>query len=44
MIEGLKKVMNQKKINKKEIAELMKISLSGSARDILRRLKASDKG
>ena len=38
------KVMNKKKIEEKKMAELMKISLSGSARDILRRLKEIDKG
>lgn len=38
------KVMNKKKIEEKKMAELMKISLSGSPRDILRRLKEIDKG
>ena len=38
------KVMNKKKIEDKKMDELMKISLSGSPRDILRRLKEIDKG
>ncbi|MDH3827003.1 MAG: response regulator, partial [Desulfobacterales bacterium] len=38
-----KKVMNKKKIEEKKMDELLKISLSGSARDILRRLKEIDK-
>jgi len=38
------KVMNKKKIEEKKMAELLKISLSGSPRDILRRLKEIDKG
>ena len=38
------KIMNKKKIEEKKMAELMKISLSGSPRDILRRLKEIDKG
>ena len=38
-----KKVMNKKKIQEKKMDELLKISLSGSARDILRRLKEIDK-
>lgn len=37
-----KKVMNKKKIAEKKIDELLKISLSGSPRDILRRLKEID--
>jgi len=39
-----KKVMNKKKIEEKKMNELLKISLSGSSRDILRRLKEIDKG
>ena len=39
-----KKVMNRKKIEEKKIDELLKISISGSAREILRRLKEIDKG
>jgi len=38
------KVMNKKKIEEKKMAELLKISLYGSPRDILRRLKEIDKG
>ena len=38
------KVMNKKKIEDKKMTELLKISLSGSPRDILRRLKEIDKG
>jgi len=38
------KVMNKKKIEEKKMTELMKISLAGSPRDILRRLKEIDKG
>lgn len=37
-----KKVMNRKKIEQKKMDELLKISLSGSPRDILRRLKEID--
>ena len=37
------KVMNEKKIEEKKMAELLKISLSGSPRDILRRLREVDK-
>ena len=37
------KVMNKKKIEEKKMAELLKISLSGSPRDILRRLREIDK-
>lgn len=37
-----KKVMNRKKIEEKKMDELLKISLSGSPRDILRRLKEID--
>ena len=37
-----KKVMNKKMIAEKKIDELLKISLSGSPRDILRRLKEID--
>jgi DNA-binding NtrC family response regulator len=37
-----KKVMNKKKIEEKKMDELLKISLSGSARDIMRRLKEID--
>ena len=39
-----KKVMNRKKIEEKKMDELLKISLSGSARDIMRKLKEIDKG
>ncbi|NNL77783.1 MAG: response regulator [Desulfobacterales bacterium] len=39
-----KKVMNKKKIEEKKMDELLKISLSGSPRDIMRRLKELDKG
>lgn len=38
------KVMNKKKIEEKKMTELLKISLAGSPRDILRRLKEIDKG
>lgn len=38
-----KRVMNKKKIEEKKMDELLKISISGSARDILRRLKEIDK-
>ena len=38
-----KKVMNKKKIEEKKMDELLKISISGSARDILRRLKQIEK-
>ena len=38
------KVMNKKKIEEKKMTELLKISLSGSPRDILRRLREIDKG
>lgn len=37
------KVMNEKKIEEKKMTELLKISLSGSPRDILRRLREVDK-
>jgi hypothetical protein len=37
------KVMNKKKIAEKKIDELLNISMSDSARDILRRLKEIDK-
>ena len=37
-----KKVMNRKKIEEKKMDELLKISISGSPRDILRRLKEID--
>jgi len=36
------KVMNRKKIQEKKMDELLKISISGSARDILRRLREID--
>ena len=39
-----KKVMNRKKIEEKKMDELLKISLAGSARDIMRKLKEIDKG
>jgi len=39
-----KKVMNRRKIEEKKMDELLKISLSGSAREILRRLREIDKG
>jgi len=45
LLEALKeafKVMNRKKIEQKKMDELLKISLSGSPRDILRRLKEID--
>jgi DNA-binding NtrC family response regulator len=38
-----KKVMNKKKIEEKKMDELLKVSLSGSPREILRRLKEIDK-
>jgi DNA-binding NtrC family response regulator len=38
-----KKVMNRKKIEERKMAELLKLSISGSARDVLRRLKEIDK-
>ena len=38
-----KRVMNKKKIEEKKMDELLKVSISGSARDILRRLKEIDK-
>lgn len=38
-----KKVMNKKKIEAKKMDELLKVSISCSARDILRRLKEIDK-
>ena len=38
-----KKIMNKKKVDEKRMDELLKISLSGSARDILRRLREIDK-
>jgi len=38
-----KKVMNRKKIEEKKMDELLKISLSGSAREILRKLREIDK-
>jgi DNA-binding NtrC family response regulator len=38
------KVMNKKNIEDKKMTELMKISLSNSPREILRRLKEIDKG
>lgn len=38
------RIMSKKKIEEKKMDELMKISLSGSPRDILRRLKEIDKG
>ena len=37
------KVMNKKKIEEKKMTELLKISLAGSPRDILRRLREIDK-
>ena len=37
-----KKVMNRKKIEEKKMDELLKISISGSAREILRRLREID--
>ena len=40
----MKKVMNRKKIEERKMEELLKISLSGSPRDIMRRLKEIDKG
>jgi len=38
-----KRVMSRKKIEEKKMDELLKLSISGSARDILRRLKEIDK-
>ena len=38
------KVMNKKKIEEKEMTELLKISLYGSPGNILRRLKEIDNG
>ncbi len=38
-----KKVMNRKKIEENKMAELLKIAVSGSPRDIMRRLKEIDK-
>ena len=38
-----KRVMNRKKIEEKKMDELLKISLSGSPREILRKLKEIDK-
>ena len=37
-----KKVMNRKKIEEKKMDKLLKVSISGSAREILRRLKEID--
>ena len=37
-----KKVMNRKKIEEKKMDQLLKISISGSAREILRRLRERD--
>ena len=39
-----KKVMNKRKIEEKKMDELLKLSLTGSARSILRRLKEIEKG
>ena len=39
-----KKVMNRKKIEEKKMADMLKISLYGSPREIMRRLKEIDKG
>ena len=39
-----KKVMNKKKIEQKNMDKLLKISLTGSPREIRRRLKEIDKG
>ena len=39
-----KKVMNRQKIAEKKMDELLKISIAGSPRDIMRRLKEIDKG
>ena len=39
-----KKVMNRKKIEEKKMDELLKVSLAGSPREILRRLREIDKG
>jgi DNA-binding NtrC family response regulator len=38
------KVMNKKKIEEKKMDELLKISLAGSPREILRKLREIDKG
>ena len=38
------KVMNKKKIEEKKMDELLKISLTGSPREILRKLREIDKG
>ena len=38
-----KKVMNKKKIEEKKVNDLLKASISGSAREILRRLKEIEK-
>jgi DNA-binding NtrC family response regulator len=38
-----KRVMNKKKIEEKKMNDLLKVSFSGSAREILRRLKEIDK-
>jgi len=48
LLEALKsayknRVMNKKKIEEKKMDALLKVSISGSARDILRRLKEIDK-
>ena len=40
----LKKVMNRKKIEQKKMDEMLKISLAGSPREIMRRLREIDKG
>lgn len=39
-----KKVMNKKKIEEKKMDQMLKISLYGSPREIMRRLKEIDKG
>ena len=39
-----KKVMNRKKIEETKMNEMLKISLTGSPREIMRRLKEIDKG
>lgn len=39
-----KKVMNRNKINEKKMDEMLKISLYGSPREIMRRLRELDKG
>lgn len=45
LIEAYKsKVMSKRKIEEKKMAEMLKISLYGSPREILRRLKEIDKG